>query len=347
MFAKRFPILKRRFAATIEIASWIYLAILASIAVAMRWKGDVHWQMTMLTFGPRWVSLVPLVPLSLGSLLFRRRALVPVVLGFACSLLPVMGLCIPWRALYEKAPVNALALRVVSANIDRDTDLEKLFEFIKETDPDVIAFQEGPFVRQLIRSLRDKYHFFGTRDTFVASRFKFVEREVAPRSKGRDHSPSVRCEINTPQGVVVINCIHLYTLRSGFMSVIAKNTEGGADLEHVLEVHNEESGLASELAKKGTGPTLVMGDFNTTCESAIFRRDWSSWEDAFARRGWGFGYTFSADRIHLRIDHILADSKHWSIRSCRVGPDLKGQHRPVIADLMLIPGENIASKPGK
>jgi len=76
-----------------------------------------------------------------------------------------------------------------------------------------------------------------------------------------------------------------------------------------------------------------------TSDSAIFQRDWSRWEDAFASRGFGFGYTFASRKIGLRIDHVLADPAHLSIASCEVGPDFRGQHRPLIADLCLRGGK--------
>ena len=112
---------------------------------------------------------------------------------------------------------------------------------------------------------------------------------------------------------------------------------GVAELERVLAIRNQESALVAGFSQETTGPTLILGDFNTTFESSIFHRDFSGWNDAFAKRGWGFGYTFNTDWIGLRIDHILADREHWYIRECHVGPDLHGQHRPVIAELLLLP----------
>jgi endonuclease/exonuclease/phosphatase (EEP) superfamily protein YafD len=87
---------------------------------------------------------------------------------------------------------------------------------------------------------------------------------------------------------------------------------------------------------KVTSPVLVMGDFNTPPESAIFRRVWGRYTDAFASAGWGWGYTFFTMRkIAVRIDHILA-GPGWYCERCWVGPDVGSPHRPLLAELILV-----------
>jgi vancomycin resistance protein VanJ len=314
---------------------WINLLILIGVALVMRSHGDLMWQTALLTFGPRWLALVPLVPLAVGGLLWRRRALIPVALAAVVAVGPVMGWCVRWPGGAERLPPQGLALRVVSANIDSDTDLRKLFEFLEETDPDLVAFQEGPFTHEILQRLQEKFYLAGTNDTFIASRYRILDCRLAPHSQGRGHIPAALVEVATPAGPIEAVCVHLCTLRSGFMSMIRHKLRGRAELQHVLQEHNEESEIASKFASQISGPGLVLGDFNMSAESAVFRRDFADWNDAFTQRGTGFGYTFHTRWIGLRIDHILADRTHWTIRSCRVGPDLASQHRPVIADLWL------------
>src|SRR5262249_28977217 len=80
------------------------------------------------------------------------------------------------------------------------------------------------------------------------------------------------------------------------------------------------------------GPLLLVGDFNTPPESAIFREVWGGYTDAFTAAGWGWGYTFYGGRTSGRVDHVLAGPA-WRCRRCRVAPDLGSPHRPVLADL--------------
>src|SRR5215471_6896307 len=88
-----------RLATLVHLASWMSLAIMAAAAGLMYWASDSSWLMTLLAFGPRWAVLVPLALLVLPALLLCRRALLPLLLAGLCGLGPVMGLCLPWRAL--------------------------------------------------------------------------------------------------------------------------------------------------------------------------------------------------------------------------------------------------------
>jgi endonuclease/exonuclease/phosphatase (EEP) superfamily protein YafD len=69
-------------------------------------------------------------------------------------------------------------------------------------------------------------------------------------------------------------------------------------------------------------------------DSAIYRRYWSAWQNAFSTAGLGFGYTKYTRRWGIRIDHVLAGDE-WRVLEARVGPDLGGDHRPVVVKLEL------------
>ena len=146
----------------------------------------------------------------------------------------------------------------------------------------------------------------------------------------------MRCKLETPAGAICVHCVHLYTLRRGLNAVIAGGRDGAPELDRAAAIRSEESELAGRFVNDCPEPSLVLGDFNLVDDSQVYARDWQDWQNAFSRRGFGLGYTFSASQIRLRIDHILADRAHWHIRSCRVGPELGGQHRPVIAELVLL-----------
>jgi endonuclease/exonuclease/phosphatase (EEP) superfamily protein YafD len=167
------------------------------------------------------------------------------------------------------------------------------------------------------------------------SRFPIIVHTVSPKARDRWYSPALRCDIQTPAGLVHVNCVHLYTLRKGLDAIRSMKWKGVPELKRVIAIRNEESDIASRFAGPPDGPTLVLGDFNTTGDSTIFQRDWGRWQDAFISRGFGFGYTFATRKIGLRIDHVLADPAHWNVVSCHVGPDFRGQHRPLVAELLL------------
>ena len=327
----------RRISATIVwVASWAVLALIVIVAILLHWAGDASWPMTLMTFAPRWIALLPPAALAPLAVIIRRRALVPLVLAAAGAAGPVMGFCVPWRALMSREPQNKLVLRVATFNVGGGIDSAGMIRFFREFRPDIVAFQDWPAELGYPVEIEHDWHWQRHGSLFIASRFPISKLVVSEKAAGRLYPPAIRCAVDTPAGAVEVSCVHLYTLRKGLDAVRARKWRGGPELERVTAIRNEDSALASRLAADSDGPALVLGDFNMTSDSTIFHRDWSAWQDAFAVRGFGLGYTFNTRRIGLRIDHVLADRKHWHVRSSRVGPDLSGEHRPVVAELELV-----------
>jgi endonuclease/exonuclease/phosphatase family metal-dependent hydrolase len=329
----------RRLASVVWVTSWIYLALVTAGALLLYWAGDSSWTTTVLTFGPRWIVLFPLAPLAALALAFCRKGLVPLLPAAVCAVGPVMGFCIPWRTIAIGQPQGVLALRVVTLNVGGVSDPAGLIDFVRGAQADVIAFQEWPRPKSFPEDVASGWYLAREGELLVASRYPIRSVAAAPRGTVRNYAPAIRCDIDTPAGIVHFHCLHLYTLRKGLDAVISQKWEGASELERVCAIRNEESEIAGRFAGDCDAPALVLGDFNMPADSAIFRRDWRHWQDAFSVRGLGFGYTFASRRIGLRIDHVLADGKHWYVRSCEVGPDLAGQHRPVVADLLLLGSE--------
>src|SRR5439155_5647959 len=92
-----------------------------------------------------------------------------------------------------------------------------------------------------------------------------------------------------------------------------------------------QSEAISPRAKETRGPVLLAGDFNLPVESAIYRRSWSSFSNAFSTAGLGWGHTKLTSWHGVRIDHVLA-GPGWQFRRCWVGPDVGSDHRPLIAE---------------
>ncbi len=318
------------------VVSWLTLAMTVVAAILLRWAGDSTWYIALLTFGPRWIVLVPLAVLAPLALIFRRRALAPLALAAVCAAGPVMGFCVPWRSLASGEPQSRLVLRVATFNVGGGIDSAGMIEFLREFRPDVVAFQEWPEQLGYPEQIERGWHWERHGELFIASRYPIDHLIVSGKARGRRRPAAIRCDVETPAGTVQVQCVHLYTLRRGLDAVISRKWNGAPELERVIAVRNEDSTIASRLAGDAAGPAIVLGDFNTTADSTVFRRDWNAWQDAFSVRGFGLGYTFATRRIGLRIDHVLADGTHWHVRSCRVGPDLAGEHRPVVAELVLL-----------
>lgn len=315
--------------------AWSYLSIVGALVALFWMSSDRWWLATLLTFGPRWVVFVPLLPLVLLSILFCRRALALLALAAIVGAFPLMGFCLPWRPLFYGARrADAPMLRVVTCNCGGPRrDARKLADFILRTAPDLVILNEWGN-SALPRELTEGWH-SAQHSATVLSRFPIlsVKKLGAERLKKSWRAPGLRCEIETPWGIVSVVGLHLDTPREGLSEVEWRRFWRAAE---AIDVTNEERVLeseqASELAAEAKGPTIIAGDFNMPVDSAIYRRYWSQWQNAFSTAGFGLGYTKYTSRWGIRIDHVLANGD-WRVLDARVGPDLGGDHRPVVAIL--------------
>jgi endonuclease/exonuclease/phosphatase (EEP) superfamily protein YafD len=315
------------------------------MAVGVLWTaGDRWWAATLLTFGPRWVVLLPIASIALLALFCCRRALAPLAAAAILGAVGYMGFSIPWRQAAAGAPrAGAPVVRVVTYNCGSGGDVGELgrfADFVKSTAPDIIILNEWTtntaHARPVPEKFGDGWH-TAHNASIILSRFPIVSEKKlgADRLRKKWRAPAIRCEVETPWGVVHVVGVHLDTPREGLSDVEWKKFWRAAGaIEEAIEDRRLESECASELATDAKGPTIIAGDFNMPVDSAIYRRYWSAWQNAFSTAGFGFGYTKHTRHWGIRIDHVLA-SRDWRILDARVGPDLGGDHRPVVVTLEL------------
>jgi vancomycin resistance protein VanJ len=317
--------------------SWAYLAV-AAIAWAALWTlSDRWWPATLYLFGARWILLFPLAALIPAALKLRASLLVPLAAAAAIALLPVMGLRFGWRSRLL-ANDAATVLRVVTLNTDGALgpalDLPVRLE---EWRADIVALQEcGDALRDAVRQVPGR-HSHVAEQLCLLSRHPIRDARVtrwddlaAARETGiGGSSKAVGYVIETPQRSISFVNLHLETARKGLEGVFE------LDVRRVSEntmLHAVESGRTRAWLGRVGGSVIIVGDFNMPVESAIHRRDWSEFRNAFSQAGIGFGMTRDNGWIQVRIDHILTGSQ-WRPRRVVVGPVVGLDHRPVIADL--------------
>lgn len=107
---------------------------------------------------------------------------------------------------------------------------------------------------------------------------------------------------------------------------------------HIHELADDEITGLIPAATTGA-PTVLLGDFNTSDQSDLYRplRD-AALVDAFRAAGWGFGFTWpvrlgGVPLLPLaRIDYIW-HTAHFRALEAWVGPDAGSDHLPVLARL--------------
>jgi endonuclease/exonuclease/phosphatase (EEP) superfamily protein YafD len=110
-----------------------------------------------------------------------------------------------------------------------------------------------------------------------------------------------------------------------------------------IERRWQDSEELSQWLQQYDGPQILAGDLNLPPDSAIYRKFWAGYGNAFSSAGLGFGYTewprVGVLRFGIRIDHILS-GPNWRPCRCWVGPGVGSDHLPLIADLVWAPSES-------
>jgi vancomycin resistance protein VanJ len=318
----------------------LYLLAILGVWGILHFTADVYWPGTVLLFAPAWIYALPPAPLVLAAAVWRRRLLWMPAVSLVVIAFPIMDFQVPeWTA----SPAEGPRLRVLTCNVEGSAfRLESLTRLIEELEPDVVALQEytSPVEPRFPSGWVTNH--FG--EFLIASRYPLGQPQYYPRPTARwvIETPTVSYTIKSPMGTIRLFNVHLESPREGLQSLLSRHTlgEGPVIIRQNTKRRHAESAQISEVAGKTDVPTILAGDFNMPLGSAIYRRDWSRWRDAFTVAGTGFGHTKitgpSLLTYGMRIDHILS-SAHWRCTACRVADDIGSDHLPLVADLVYIP----------
>lgn len=315
-------------------AVWGYLA-LATVSAALIWtQGDNWWPVTVLLFGPRWVLLLPAIPIGLAALLIRPRLLVPLAAALLITLGPVMGFRTGWRRWVGADPPRAL--RVITFNTQGDVNprLLQVPRALEQYGADVVAFQECPdrmaepalWPAGWAARRIDGGHCLASRFPIVET--KFLRRLNAGVQGGTGTATLFR--LRTERGIIDVVVLHMETPRKGLAPL---RREGNASrLRANIEVRDVGARRVSDWIQSETVNPIITGDLNMPVESRIYRAYFGGCANAFSVAGVGFGWTRILRRFSVRIDHVLACGP-WRPLSAEVGPNLGSDHLPLIVDL--------------
>jgi endonuclease/exonuclease/phosphatase (EEP) superfamily protein YafD len=324
------------------VLAWGYLASTVLVAILLWELGDRTTLGTVLLFMGRWVFLLPLVVLVPVVAWLRARLLLPLAVGALVVLGPIMGFRTGWRRLFP-APSGA-HVRVVSFNADGGRVAAQILpSMLDRWEAQIVAIQEcGEELAAAARRVPG-WHVHISRDLCFLSRYAIRDSAVMDRSaldrikQSEPDAPGgagyvVRFVLDGPRGPIRAANLHLETPRKGLERLLS----GDDRLMHDnTEIRGIEAKLARGWVTSGSGPLIVLGDFNTPVESAFFRDQWSDLADAFSVAGTGFGITKHNGWIGARIDHVLA-SDEWHVDRATVDTEQRlSDHSALIVDLTL------------
>jgi endonuclease/exonuclease/phosphatase (EEP) superfamily protein YafD len=321
----------RRLSSLVLATSWVYVVFLATLWAVLYLWGDSWWFATLLLFGPRWVSAIPLAVLVPGALFLRRRALGLNLLAAGLVIGPIMGFCLPWQT-FLQASGRGPAIRVLTFNGHDD-------KFNPAAFSDVVAFAKPDMIVLQVVKKSDSsrlfghapWHFAGDGEHSLVSRFPI--QKVDDIARDPIHARFVeRFDVETPAGVVHVLDVHLTSPHTAFEKTLGGESTSADQIAANNAQRDREMQFLWGYTQSLGGSVIIAGDFNTPCESPAFRRNLGAFANAFTVAGTGFGWTYHFGGTISRIDHILV-TPDWQFRRCRVGPNIGSPHRPVIADL--------------
>lgn len=328
-----------------------YLVAMSASAVVVHFFGDRSALGTLALFAPRhltpwpWALLVPL------SITVSRRLLAAALLGLGITLFAVSGFQLPSAAAVAArfsnsapitAPINAANsahLRVVFYNTDASRTLgSRVRTDVDAWDADVAALVDcRPDVQAALRNVPNTT-LVVTPFLCMLTRHTVVSHEPLPNarlSSERALSPSRslrahRFTLDVRGEPVTLYVLHLTTPRDALWA--ARNFDL-SKLDANTQLRALDSNISSRWVDRAAPGLLVMGDFNLTVESVIYRRDWGDLTNAFSDAGFGFGRTMFAGWHRVRIDHVLTGPALRAER-VRVLRGYPSEHQPVMADLV-------------
>jgi len=325
----------------LDRATWVAAALVFAGTVvgvlSFRAGADLWWPATVMLFGPRWVVLLPVLPVVLLATIRDRALLVPLTVVLLSLLGPLLGFRTGIRGLFVMERESDLVVATLNAQSGRafTYGLAPLMDLL---GADVLMVQEcGGALRDSIRRTTE-WHTASNSTLCVVSRFPITERSVMDRANLRSVGGSALIatySLDTGGADIHVTNVHLETPRDGLELIRSGQVSEGVEILRQKSILREiELRRAERWAREGHHPALVVGDFNTPPESRHFRRIWSSWTDAFGRAGFGIGGTRLNGWIRARIDYVMADDS-WTVVSARTGEPVGSDHLPVVARLRL------------
>ena len=305
------------------------------------------------------VAVGVVVLLVLLALLRQWRAAV-ILVGALCLSWPTLRLISPVNVFHPKSDPDSPQLKVLTMNVtefnwQENTDLpSKNMRYILDEDADIVAIQEGlvyfsyekqPRLKSMLEELYKKYpyrkkHYF---DVGILSKYPFEEVE-SPVLETDSLGYFIKAwDVEAPGGNVRVVSMHLSSLRLTHNErgvIESMNMPSGRKrriqsvtrkLDNAFISHARQARAMRQLLDDTSGDVLVMGDMNDTPGSFAYRTICGEdLRDAWADTGFGPTYTFNANHLYVKIDHILYRGNLKPL-SCNRVKSGESDHYPVVA----------------
>jgi endonuclease/exonuclease/phosphatase family metal-dependent hydrolase len=262
--------------------------------------------------------------------------------------------------------VKILTFNTHIFNNHRDDSFEKIAEFIKESDADIVCLQEFGHYHRYGTSKKDILKFFDSiypyRHIWFKNQNKWGENGLATFSrypivkkkkieyKSADNI-SIYSDIVIDGDTIRLINNHLESNKlnkedrkfaeklideSKKQEILDAGLKIGSRLVTGAKNRMQQASAVRQTIEETNHPTIALGDFNDVPLSFTYKTIKEDMQDAYAKGGnWGYHWTYNKSIMLFPIDHILA-SKEFEITDCTVHREMKeSDHYPMSCVLQI------------
>lgn len=237
---------------------------------------------------------------------------------------------------------------------------ERMLSIVNEQQPDIICFQEfytkykGPYntIDSLKEMLNTSYYYFlptmkSTTEAIglaIFSRYPIKDKGNILFDDGRGGNESIFVDLEINRKIVRVYNVHLQSISfekedySYFDKVremdpqISPSKRIVSRLRSAFKKRSQQVDLMKAHMSTCKTPYIIAGDFNDTPASYAVTQMTDSLNNAFLKKGQGFGRTYNGKFPNFQIDYI-ASTKNLSVVNYHIIEAKLSDHFPVRSDL--------------
>ncbi len=252
-------------------------------------------------------------------------------------------------------------------NVSKINFRQEMTALLNNADADIICLQEYHFLKHktfrdsLIPELKEKgfNYFFFARSRYtmrlfrsahitgvaIASKYPLADTAHFDYSDDDFAEPLIYADVKFNNQTIRVFTTHLQSVRldefdyealHSFKQPASANIEQTHALAWKLKQayikRAEQAKILQQKIKESPHPVIVCGDFNDVPGSYVYSTVKGNLQDAFLKKGFGFGRTYRFISPTLRIDYILADKK-FTVQQYKKIEVNYSDHYAVVADV--------------
>ena len=240
----------------------------------------------------------------------------------------------------------------------------KMMDLIKEQDADILCFQEFfhsndstyyPNIKYISENFKYPYWFYSHdidgdqhfTGTIIFSRYPIIDSGLVRYPRPTLPEALMHVDVKINDDTIRVLSTHLQSLQFGrdeYAKIDEVKNVGDSlfdnsktilsKLKHGAALRSIQADLVKQLIDDSPYPVLFAGDLNDVPNSYTYFTVKNDLQDAFLKKGFGIGRSFSGLSPTLRIDYIFADNNFKIQQFNRLVRKLS-DHYMIVADVKL------------